>query len=90
MFPIIDGWAAMASRALQLKSMYITDSGARHLNALAQLRSLSLEDSKITDAGLAELKGLSDLEELGLKGTRVSDAAVEDFRRGLPRVKIER
>jgi len=77
-------------RSLQLKSMYITDAGARHLKPLAQLRSLSLEDSNITDAGLAELKGLSDLEELGLKGTNVTDAAVEDFRRGLPRVKIER
>lgn len=75
---------------LQFKSSKLTDAGVSNFKRLPQLRALTLENAVLTDAGLAHLKSLTYLEELNLKGTRVTDAGLQEFRKALPKVKVER
>lgn len=75
---------------LQLKSSKITDAGLAHLKNLSHLRVVALENAAVTDAGLMHLQTLTELQELSLKGTKVTEAGLRDFRKALPKVKVDR
>lgn len=76
-------------KALDIKSVKMSDAGLRHLQNLPQLRKLSVE-APVTDAGLAHLKALHQLEELSLKGSKVTDAGVQELQKALANVKVDR
>jgi len=51
---------------------------------------LELRGTEITDAGLVHLTGLTKLQWLHLRNTRVTDAGVNELKKALPKVTIER
>ncbi|MGA2032393.1 MAG: hypothetical protein ABSG68_09070 [Thermoguttaceae bacterium] len=65
----------------------ITDSGIKHLAALANLEALSLDNTGITDAGLHEVGKLTRLEALDLGQTRVTSAGLKHLA-GLSELRV--
>ena len=75
-------------KALDIKSLKMSDAGLMHLQSPPQLRKLSVE-APVTDSGLAHLKALRQLEELSLKGTKATDAGVQELQKALANVKAD-
>jgi hypothetical protein len=82
--------SATRLQTLSLGGTDVTDAGLEHLSGLTRLRRLYLFKTSVTDAGLAHLKGLTGLTDLHLGYTAVTDRGVDDLRRSLPDVKVER
>jgi hypothetical protein len=61
-----------------------------HLKTLTALERLSLDETRVSDEGLAHLHGLTRLQYLSLWKTRVSDSGVNELKKSLPRVKVNR
>ena len=76
--------------ALDLGNTRITDAGLAHLKGMKKLQRLALVGTGITDAGLANLNGLEELATLELAGTQVKGPGVEDLKKTLSKVKINR
>lgn len=63
----------------------VTDSGAKHLAGLNQLRRLNLANTKLGDAGFAALLPLSQLEYLNAYGTNLGNGGLSKLAE-LPRL----
>jgi len=76
-------------QTLNLSDLQVTDAGLSHLRGLTQLTGLILSGTRVTDDGLKHLGGLTRLQSLALDKTQVTDTAARQFKRTLPRVRIE-
>ena len=79
--PLTDADLQLVGRLTTLTSLQMrglaTDSGLKHLRALANLEKLDVSTSPVSDSGLRELAGLTNLRELNLSATRVTDNGVK-------------
>jgi hypothetical protein len=58
-----------------------TDSDARLISVLEEVRWLVLQDTGLTDVGLQHLRRISNLERLDIEGTHVTRRGVDEFKR---------
>jgi len=75
---------------LHLEGTKVTDAGLANLKGLTSLEYLNLYGTGIGDAGLTHLTGLKNLKKLFLWQTKVTDAGVEQLKKALPGVEINR
>jgi hypothetical protein len=94
---ITDKGLAHLKRLTNLKTLSlfqcfkITDEGLLHLKGLSRLNNLDLSYcGEITDQGLAHLKALTSLESLNVRGTKVTQAGMDDLKKTLPKLRLER
>jgi len=76
--------------AVLFSETQVTDAGLEYLQALTKLEWLDLDSTLVSDAGLVHLTGLTKLQTLYLGNTQVTGAGVNELRKALPNVKIER
>lgn len=77
-------------KSLSLNNTHVFDPGLLHLARLRSLVYLSLTGTHVTDAGLVHLANLTKLEALWLANTKVTTEGVENLRKRLPKVVINR
>lgn len=75
---------------LHLEKTAITDAALANLKGLAKLEYLNLYGTSIGDAGLAHLSGLKNLKKLYLWQTKVTDKGVEELKKAIPAVVVNR
>ena len=67
----------------------LTDTGLTHFKDCKALYDLDVSNTAVTDAGLAPFKDYKDLHRLTVKQTKVTAKLIDEFRKALPKCKIE-
>ena len=74
---------------LSLNDTQVTDTGLAYFKDCKNLQWLGLTGTRVSDTGLAPFKDCKALTHLKLQKTKVTPAMVEEFKKALPRCKIE-
>jgi serine/threonine protein kinase len=77
-------------RKLSLYQTKVSDDGLAHLKTLLSLEHLSLDETQIGDEGLHHLAECPSLKYVSLWRTRVTPAGVQELRRALPKLQVNR
>jgi hypothetical protein len=68
----------------------VSDGELLYVKKLNRLMRLSLDETGVTDEGLKDLHGTTQLNYLSVWRTKVSDAGVDELKKQLPKLKVNR